>query len=68
MLDSSTGMQYNLTEMEYDILKLISNGKNIKEINNDIIENYDVDTDESMEDLMDYIKSLCKENIITVNQ
>ena len=68
MLDSTTGTQYNLTEVEYIILTQISEGKNIEEVNGAIIKDYDVDKNESMNDLLNYIKSLYKENLITVSQ
>ncbi len=66
LLDSETGNQYNLTQMEYDILMKTKEGMSFGEICNSIKAEYDVDFDELRSDLMAYFYNLVNETILKI--
>lgn len=64
ILDSDTGKQYNLTEMEYEIVELISKGATFGKIVDQIVEEYSAPSEQIEEDLREYYASLLAEGII----
>ena len=64
ILDSDTGKQYNLTEVEYDIIILISKLLPFGKIVDIISSEYNVSKEQIKTDLVDYFNSLLNEGII----
>lgn len=64
ILDSDYGKQYNLTEMEYEILNLISGGRTFSEIVRHISLNYNADAVQIESDLREYYVSLFEAGLI----
>lgn len=65
ILDSESGKQYNLTEMEYEIIDYISKGIAFGEIVDKLAKDYNASSNQIEEDLKEYITSLCEEGLIT---
>ena len=63
-LDSKTGKQFNLTEMEYDILMFINQGISFGEIVSKIADEYDASLGDIERDLKEYFISLLDEGLI----
>lgn len=64
VLDSKTGKQFNLTEMEYDILMFINQGVSFGEIVSKIADEYDASLCYIERDLKEYFISLLDEGLI----
>ena len=64
ILDSETGKQYNLTEMEYEIIDSISNGVAFGEIVDKLAKEYNASYVQIESDLKEYIASLIEESLI----
>lgn len=66
MLDSRTGSQYDLTEMEYGILDALSKHKSLREIAHTLIAEYDGDAQEIRDDLRRYAEQLLSSGLISI--
>ena len=66
MLDSRTGSQYDLTEMEYEILDALSGHKSLREIVDTLIAEYDGDAQEIRDDLRRYTEQLLSGGLISI--
>lgn len=64
MLDCDTGNQYNLTEMEYEIVNAIIIGKTFGDIVDEIAAHYDADRFQIESDLREYFTALLEANLI----
>lgn len=64
MLDSETGKQYNLNEMEYEIIEMISKGMTFSETVENITLNYDAPKEQITDDLKEYFVSLIEAGLI----
>lgn len=64
LLDSDTGKQYNLTDLEYDIITMISKGLAFGDIVLTIASNYNETIGIVEKDIRDYCTSLFKANLI----
>ena len=64
ILDSETGKQYNLTEMEYEIINNISAGVTFGEIIEVIAKEYNAAVCQIEIDLKEYVVSLLEEGLI----
>ena len=64
LLDSDTGKQYNLSEMEYEILNQISQGDSFKSVVNKVSSVYDAPLVQIEKDLREYYIALLNEGII----
>ena len=64
MLDSETGKQYNLSEMEYEIIEMISKGMSFSETVENITLNYNAPKEQIKNDLKEYFISLVEEGLI----
>ena len=64
ILDSDTGKQYNLTEMEYEIMDCISKGMNFGNIIDILGNEYNASYKQIQDDLKEYITSLIEEGLI----
>ena len=64
ILDSETGKQYNLTEMEYDIVDMISKGLEFGAVVDKIVSEYNATEDQIEADLKEYYISLFDEGLI----
>lgn len=65
ILDSETGKQYNLTEMEYEIVDSISKGISFGKIVTNIANGYDAPVEQIEIDLKEYFISLIDEGLIS---
>lgn len=65
ILDSESGKQYNLTEMEYEIIDCISKSIAFGEIVDKLAKEYNASSDQIEEDLKEYVISLLDEGLIT---
>lgn len=65
LLDSNSGKQYNLTEMEFEIVNMLMGGKSIKEIQMYLLSKYDAGEKQIENDLMEYICDLISANLIS---
>ena len=66
MLDSRTGSQYDLTEMEYEILDALSGRKSLREIARALIAEYDGDAQKIQDDLRHYVEQLLSGGLISI--
>ena len=64
ILDSATGKQYDLTEMEYDIVSLIDSGAVFTEVVAQIASEYSAPMEQITADLEEYFASLLNAGII----
>lgn len=64
MLDSETGKQYNLNEMEYEIIEMISKGMTFSETVENITLNYNAPKEQITDDLKEYFVSLIEAGLI----
>lgn len=64
ILDSSTGKQYDLTEMEFEIVDSIDKGITFGEIVNKIATEYSMSTKQIKNDLTEYFTSLFEAGLI----
>ena len=64
MLDCETGKQYNLTDMEYEIVNSIKLGKTFGDIVGEISAQYDADTIQIESDLREYFTALFEAGLI----
>ena len=66
ILDSESGKQYNLSEMEYEIVDMITKGYKFEETVDKIASEYNAEKEQIAEDLREYVTSLCEAGLITV--
>lgn len=64
ILDSATGKQYDLTEMEYEIVTSIAQGATFADVVNKIASEYDATFLQVKQDLREYIVSLFEAGLI----
>lgn len=64
ILDSESGKQYNLSEMEYEIIDCISKGVTFGEIVDNLAKEYNASIEQIEEDLKEYVASLLEEGLI----
>lgn len=64
ILDCETGKQYNLTEMEYEIIDSISKGVIFGEVVDKLANEYNASKEQIESDLKEYIASLLEEGLI----
>lgn len=64
ILDSESGKQYNLSEMEYEIIDCISKGVEFGEIVDNLAKEYNASIEQIEEDLKEYVASLLEEGLI----
>lgn len=64
ILDSATGKQYDLTEMEYEIVSLIDSGAVFAEVVARIVSEYSAPMEQITADLEEYFASLLNAGII----
>ena len=64
ILDSESGKQYNLSEMEYEIIDCISKGVAFGEIVDNLAKEYNASIEQIEEDLKEYVASLIEEGLI----
>lgn len=64
ILDSESGKQYNLSEMEYEIIDCISKGVVFGEIVDNLAKEYNASIEQIEEDLKEYVASLLEEGLI----
>ena len=64
ILDSESGKQYNLSEMEYEIINCISKGVAFGEIVDILAKEYNATIEQIEEDLKEYVTSLFGEGLI----
>lgn len=64
ILDSETGTQYDLTEMEYEIVSLIASGAVFAEVAAQIASEYSASMEQILIDLEEYYTSLLDAGII----
>lgn len=64
ILDSATGKQYDLTEMEFEIVDSIANGITFGEIVDKIATEYSMSTKQIEDDLTEYFTSLFEAGLI----
>ena len=65
ILDTRTGSQYDLTEMEYLILNEMARGMSVHEIAIDLKRTYNAPEKEIEEDLKNYAEQLLKNGLIS---
>lgn len=66
ILDSESGKQYNLSEMEYEIVDMITKGYKFGETVDKIASEYNAEKEQIVEDLKEYVASLYEAGLITV--
>lgn len=64
ILDSESGKQYNLSEMEYEIIDCISKGVAFGGIVDILAKEYNASIEQIEEDLKEYVASLLEEGLI----
>ena len=64
ILDSESGKQYNLSEMEYKIIDCICKGVTFGEIVDNLAKEYNASIEKIEEDLKEYVASLLEEGLI----
>ena len=65
MLDGNSGKQYNLTEMEYEIIDMFVKGNTIGAIANRLQKEYDADNTQIEHDLLSYVRTLLAYDLLT---
>lgn len=63
-LDTSTGSQYRLNEVSYDILSSVDGQKNIEDIIQKIKDSYSVDYDKLLSDCIKFIDLAINKDIL----
>lgn len=66
ILDSESGKQYNLSEMEYEIVDMITKGYKFGETVDKIASEYNAEKEQISEDLIEYVTSLYKAGLISI--
>ena len=64
ILDSESGKQYNLSEMEYEIVDMIKKGYNFGKTVDKIALEYNAEKELISKDLREYVISLCEAGLI----
>lgn len=66
ILDSESGKQYNLSEMEYEIVDMITKGYKFDETVDKIASEYNAEKEQISADLAEYVTSLYEAGLIIV--
>lgn len=66
ILDSESGKQYNLSEMEYEIVDMIKKGYKFGETVDKIASEYNAEKEQISEDLREYVTSLYEAGLICI--
>lgn len=66
ILDSESGKQYNLSEMEYEIVDMITKGYKFDETVDKIASEYNAEKEQISADLAEYVTSLYEVGLIIV--
>ena len=66
ILDSESGKQFNLSEMEYEIVDMITKGYKFDEIVDKIASEYNAEKEQISADLTEYVISLYEAGLIFV--
>lgn len=66
ILDSESGKQYNLSEMEYEIVDMITKGYKFSETVDKLASEYNADRTQISADLVEYIASLYEAGLISI--
>lgn len=66
ILDSESGKQYNLSELEYEIVDMITKGYKFGETVDKIASEYNAEKEQISDDLREYVNSLYEAGLITV--
>lgn len=66
ILDSESGKQYNLSEMEYEIVDMITKGYKFGETVDKIASEYNAEKEQISEDLREYVTSLYEAGLICI--
>ena len=66
LLDKKNGKQYNLTEMEYELLTMVRERSRFKEIKEALCREYDGEANQIDSDVREYMQSLFEHELIIV--
>ncbi len=68
MLDKNSGKQYDLTELEYDILNMMQKQYSFVKIKEIICKEYDIAFKQAETDIKEYVESLYENRLITLKE
>lgn len=66
ILDSESGKQYNLSDMEYEIVNMITEGYKFGETVDKVASEYSAEKEQISEDLREYVTSLYEAGLISI--